>query len=453
MKLKCINLSVVVYFFLGISSTTINGQKLWTLEDCIQYAFENNITIKRQELQTQIASNNLKQAYFNLLPDLGAGASHSLGQGRVADYTSFSYTSNVNSGNMGLRSTWVIFSGFQRINTIKVEQYQFLATKENLEKAKNDIALSIASAYLQILFDREFYEVTKNQVEISRQQVEKTRKLYEVGNIARGSLLEIEASYKAEEANLTNAKNKLDISYLTLAQILDLDTLRNFEIAVPEIPLPDTFAENPDSIYYQALMHMPQIKSAENMLASAKSQLAVARGGRLPTISVTGDYYTQYNANEKRMIDINNPTLTESYPIKDQLNDKLYKQVSINLSIPIFTRYQIQTQIANAKINKLDAEYTLRQSMQNLRKEIEQVYTDALGAFQNFKARKIALEAQEENFKYVQQKFEVGLITTIDYNVAKSNYIKAQSEFLQAKYQFVFNLKIIDFYKGKNIQL
>jgi outer membrane protein len=198
---------------------------------------------------------------------------------------------------------------------------------------------------------------------------------------------------------------------------------------------------------------MPEIKSARYALEKAKSQLSIAQGSRLPQLSLTADYYTQYNVNAERPIDPNNPTITEKYPIRDQLNDKLYKQLSINLSIPIFTRYQIQTNVSNAKIGQLDAEYMLRQTMLDLRKEIEQAYADALASFESYQSRKEALISQEENFKYVQQKYEVGLISAIDYNIAKNNYLKAQSDLLQAKYQFVFNTKVLDFYKGKPLSL
>jgi len=436
-----------------LTMSFLSGQRLWTLEECIAYAYQNNLTIKRQMLQTEIARNNYQQSYFDLLPDFGAGASHNIGKGRVADYTSFSYSNEVNAGSMGLRSNVVLFSGFQKINTIRAQKYAFLSAREQLEHTRNSVALAIASAYLQILFDREYYEITKSQAELSKLQLERTRKLYEVGNVARGSLLEMEASYAAELVSVTNARNKLDLSYLSLAQMLDLDTVKNFAVAIPEVAVPDSFHENPDSIFMLAVENMPEIKSARYALEKAKSQLSIAQGSRLPQLSLTADYYTQYNVNAERPIDPNNPTITEKYPIRDQLNDKLYKQLSINLSIPIFTRYQIQTNVSNAKIGQLDAEYMLRQTMLDLRKEIEQAYADALASFESYQSRKEALISQEENFKYVQQKYEVGLISAIDYNIAKNNYLKAQSDLLQAKYQFVFNTKVLDFYKGKPLSL
>lgn len=451
--MKCLILLFMSLSTLLLNLAFLNAQRLWTLEECIAYAFQNNLTIKRQLLQTEMAKNNYQQAYLDLLPDFGAGASHNIGKGRVADYTSFSYSNEVNAGSMGLRSNVILFSGFQKINAIRAQKYAFLSAKEQLEHSKNSVALALASAYLQILFDREYFEITKSQAELSKLQLERTRKLYEVGSVARGTLLEMEASYAAELVSVTNAKNRLDLAYLSLAQMLDLDTIRNFAVAIPEVTVPESFNENPDSIFLLAMENMPEIKSARYALEKARSQLSMAKGSRLPQISLTADYYTQYNLNAERPVDPQTPTITEKYPIRDQLNDKLYKQLSLNLSIPVFTRYQIQTNISNAKIGQLDAEYVLRQTMLELRKEIEQAYADALASFESYKSRREALISQEENFKYVQQKYEVGLISAIDYNIAKNNYLKAQSDLLQAKYQFVFNTKVLDFYKGKPLSL
>lgn len=444
---------IFTFLLLILFINIVIAQKKWRLEECIQYAYQNNLTIKRQILQTEIAENRLKQAYFDLMPDLGAGGSHNIGKGRVADYTSFSYSNDLNAGSLGIRSNFAIFNGFKKINLIKAERYSFLSMCEQLEKAKNDIALAIASAYLQILFDKENFEMAQNQVNISQQQLARARKMHEVGSIARGALLEIESSYKADLVTLTNARNRLMLSKLNLAQMLDLDSVEVFEVEIPTVMVPDTFAENPDSIFNIAVEKMPQIKSARYTLQQYDSQLAIAKGSRWPQISLTADYYTQYNLKARRIIDPTEPTVFETYPLKDQLQDKIYKQVSLNISIPIFTKYQIQTQITNSKIQKLDAEYLLRQQILSLRKEIEQAYMDALTAYHSFLARKNAVEAQEENYKYVQQKFDVGLISAIDYNIAKNNYIKVYSDFLQAKYQLVFNLKILEFYKGNSLKI
>jgi len=433
-----------------------NAQKLWTLEECIGYALDNNLQIKRQTLQTEIAKNDLLQSKIDLAPDLNAGGSHSIGSGRVLN-NNYQFTKKVNNGSFGLQSSIVVFKGFQKLNTIKMNKYNLLGSLEDLEKLKNDIALNIAGGYLQILFSKELLEVSKSQLDVTKLQIEKTKKLFEVGNVAKGALLEIQATAATEEANLIQAQNDLNLANLTLAQMLDLDTVKGFSVYVPvELNVPVSFSEDPDSVYRIALGNMPQIKSAEYNLMRSKSSLAIAKAGRSPELSLTGYYSTQYDFYDS--IRQYNPvtgiiTRTDPYPIRTQLGDKLYKQISINLSIPIFNKFLIQKNISNAKILVDDAAYSLQQSQLQLRKDIEQAYADAIASFENFKSRQKTVEAQEENFKYVQQKFDVGLINSVDYSVAKNSYTKAKSDLLQSKYEFIFKTKILDFYKGNVIKL
>jgi outer membrane protein len=231
--------------------------------------------------------------------------------------------------------------------------------------------------------------------------------------------------------------------------------VKNFTIFIPEeIIVPETFNDSPDSIYRIAVENMPQIKSAEYSLLVAKSQLSIANGTRSPQLSLTGKYSTNYDFNAHKYAKIDtlfrNPL---SYPIKDQLNKNFFKEVSINLSIPIFTKFQIQKNVSNAKINVKDAEFALHQNQLQLRKDIEQAYANALASFQNYKTRSEEVTSNGENFKYVQQKFDVGLVNSVDYNVAKKDFVKAQSDLLYAKYDFIFKTKILEFYKGNTIKL
>jgi outer membrane protein len=428
-----------------IYSQEIKAQKVWTLEECIGYALDNNLQIKRQSLLTDEAKNNLDQSKFTFLPDLGVNGNHQIGTGPNSNSYSVDKAA-FNGGGFSVDSRLNLFSGFRRINNVKMYNYNYLGTKKNLEKAQNDISLTIASAYLQILFSNEILEVSKNQLMISNLQVGKTQKLVDVGNLAKGSLLEIQAQAAADEASVTSAQNQLNLSYISLTQFLDLDTVANFKIFIPsELSLPENFIEDPDSIYRIAVNNLPQIKSAEFQLKSSRYQLAIARGSRLPVLDLCGSLGSKYNL---KLSDS-----TGKIPLGRQIDDQYYKQLSLNLSIPIFTRYVTQTSINNAKIAVKDNEFALKQEQLSLRKEIEQAYADALAAFQNYKSREKSAAAYEENFKYVQQKFDVGLINSVDYNVAKNNYAKAKSDFLQAKYEFIFKTKILEFYKGNVIKL
>jgi outer membrane protein len=428
-----------------IFSEGLSAQKLWTLEECIGYALDNNLQIKRQELQTEVAKNNLDQSKLNFLPDLGAKGYHQIGTGPNQNNVSFDKVTS-SAGSVSFGGNLNLFSGLQKIYNVKMNRFTYLGKMKNLEKAKNDISLTIASAYLQILFSNELLDVSKNQLVISDLQVEKTQKLVDVGNLAKGSLLEIQAQAAADEASVTSSQNQLNLSYISLAQILDLDTVSNFKIYIPsELNVPNNFIDDPDSIYRIAYNNLPEIKSAEFQLKSSQFQLAIARGVRYPTLDLSGSVGSNYNL---KLSDS-----TGNIPISKQLNDQFYKQVSLTLNIPIFTKYVTQTNISNAKIGVKDNEFALKQAQLSLRKDIEQAYADALAAFQNYKSREKSAAAYEENFKYVQQKFDVGLINSVDYNVAKNNYTKAKSDFLQAKYEFIFKTKILEFYKGNVIKL
>ena len=416
MKIKLIFL---ICLFVTFPIRQINAQKLWTLEECIGYALQNNITIKRQELQTEISKNNLTQSKIELLPDLSMSGNHDWGWGKSYN-NSYQLSNKTSQGQFGINSSITIFSGFRKINAIKMNQYDFLSTLQNLEKIKNDISLNIASGYLNILYTKELYDVAESQLEVTKLQVDKTQKLYDVGNVAKGSLLDIQATAATEEANLTDAYNNLNLAYLNLAQMLDLDTVKNFAIFVPEeIIVSDSFKQNPDLIFYVAVERMPEIKKEEYSLLKLKSQLSMAKGARYPNLSLRAGFDTKYN-------------FYDSLRINDQLDNNQNKSITLNLSVPLFSRYSIQKDIDNAKIGVQDAEYVLRQAQLQLRKDIEQAYANALASF---------------------QKFDVGLVNSVDYSVAKKNTAKAKSDLLFAKYDFLFKTKVLEFYKGNVIKL
>lgn len=438
MKFKLI---LLICLFTSFSIAQINAQKLWTLEECIGYSVENNISIKRQQLQTEISQNNLTQSKFELAPNVYGSANHTWGWGN--SYSNNYQLANKSSyGDIGLNSSITVFSGLQKINTIKMNKYDFLSSVQNLEKIKNEISLNIASSYLQILYTKELRDVAQSQLEVTQMQVDKTNKLFQVGNVAKGALLEIQATEATEQANITDTENNLNLAYLNLAQMLDLDTIKYFKIFIPEeMNVPETFSDNPDSIYKIALQNLPEIKAAEFSLLKSKSQLAIANGGRFPEITLRGGYGTYYNYYAPLPI------------FYDQLDQNRNKSIALNLTIPIFSKYSIQKNIKNARIGVQDSEYILRQAQLQLRKEIEQAYANALASFQNFKSRTQLVLASDENFKYVQQKFDVGLVNSVDYSVAKKNTVKAKSDLLYAKYDFIFKTKVLEFYKGNTIKL
>lgn len=433
--------SIVVIFF--TSMLIVDAQKIWSLEDCINYAHENNIQLKRQKLYAEVSENNYKQSKSEVLPNLNAGGGYGLNYGHSLDITTYEYVDeNTKSGNLYTRSSVPLFKGLQNYNTIRQNEFNLQKNLEDVEKAKNDITLNIATAYLQILFSMELLDVAESQLEVTSQQIEKTEKLVDVGNVAKSQLLDIKAQAASEQVSLINAENNLKIAYLSLTQLLDLDSTEGFIILKPAYLNVDTITilESVEEVYMEAVVSLPQIKSAEYQLKSSEYSFEIAKGYRYPSLDLNAGFSTFFSS-----------TLPLDY--STQLENNISTDISIGLSIPIFNRFTTKYAIQNAKINVLDSRFFLELEKQNLYKEIQQAHADAIGALEKYNASKEAVAFNEESFNYTAQKFEVGLISSVDYNVAKNNLFIAKSNMLQAKYEYIFKTKILDFYIGEPIVL
>ena len=427
-------------------------EKLWSLEECIRYAIDNNIQIKQQVLQTRYQENILLQSKLNLLPTLNGQATHNYSFGRALDETTYEYTENQNiqSNSFYAGGNLNLFRGLQNFNTIKRNEYQLLASELDLETIKNSISMNIALAYLQILLNRELVSATENQLQITKQQIDKTNKMFIAGSVAKGNLLQIEAQAASEELQLINLKNQLDISYLTITQMLELGSPACFQIVIPEIQI-DTntlISENVDDIFDLALKTRPEIKSAEMNLTASEYDLKIANGGRSPSLSMNHSVTTRYS---DIAIKMSNPT--ENYKFSEQLNDNLNYGVGFSLSIPILNGWQVNRNIANSRISIENSRYALEGERKNLYKNIQQALADATAALKKYTASIKAVASMEESFRYTEQKFNVGMVTPVDYNAAKTQLLNAQSDMSQAKYEYVFKTKVLDFYKGLPLNL
>ncbi len=441
---------ILILMFFPVS----RAQKIWSLKDCIIFAFENNITIKQQVINTQYNENLLQQSKVALAPNLNADASGGFKFGYVLDPLTYEIIENrtIMSSSMNVSSSVTLFNGLQQKNTIEQNRFNLLASLEDLEKFKNDISLLLASGYLQILFNRELLQVAINQHELTLQQVERTAKLVEAGSLARGSLLEIQAQAASEELNVINAQNQLDISYLNLTQMLDLDSVGDFEIEIPEF---EDVARDPillsvGAVYSQALQVLPQIRSASYNLQSANKGLSIAQGQRSPSLSLSGQWGTGYSDAQQRQ---NEAGQFEDVPFWRQMDLNRGAGVSMGLRIPIFNQLSVNTRISNAKLTVMNYRLNLETEKMDLYKEIQQSYADAIAARKKYLATEEALTSMEESFKYTEEKFEVGLVNTVDYNAEKNRLTATQSDLLQAKYDYIFKRKILDFYRGVPITL
>jgi outer membrane protein len=444
--------SVVVSLCIILQAWCANAQKQWTLEDCINYAHDNNLQVQRQKLAVRSAESNLLTARSQALPTANAFGNYTFNKGRAPNFDTYEYVDQAfKDGNIGIESRLNLFAGLSNYFTIRQNRFSLMARMQDVEDLKNNITISIGGSYLQILLNTELLKIAEDQLAITRLQVEKNQRLVDVGNLSRGDLYEIQAQEAKEAASVVSARNELEISYLNLIQFMDLEPseMDLFSIVMPELDITDASALRPvDSIYNDALKVMPMVKSAEYNLLSFEKGLSAARGGRFPSLSARYLYYTLYSE-----ISISPEDPTAPYRWQDQLQDKGYQQLSFSLDIPLFNRFTTQNRISQAKVSMLDAKVNLDQTRQTMFKSIQQAHADAHAALENYQANLEAVRSMEEAFNHTQQKYNVGMVSSVDYNLAKNNLTKAQSDLLQAKYQFIFYTKILDFWAGKPIKL
>ena len=480
LKYKCIG----TLFLFMLAAFNVNAQtpaatnQTMTLEQCIEYALKNNIQIKQSELNTELSHITLTQSKANLLPSLNANASHSYNIGRTIDrFTNTFADAQVLSQNFGVSTDVNLFSGLQNINTIQQNKFAYLAGKYDIEKMKNDVSLNIATAYLQVLFSMEALDNAKNQMGITAAQVDRTKILVDAGSVARGTLLDIQSQLASEELNLTNTQNQLDISYLNLAQLLNMTSAEGLAIVKPELNIAGDalLTATPTQIYNSAVSNLPEIKSAEYSVKSAEKSVDVAWGGLSPRLSFSASYGTGYSGLSQRLTAL--PTFQgyspngdvtssgdtvyspffssgtfEKTPFTDQYKDNVNKSFGFFLTVPIFNRWQTKTAIDRARVQKMNADLTVESTKLQIQKNVQQAYADASAGLKKYNASMKAIEAMQESFKYTEQKFNVGMLNTNDYNDAKNKLIKAQSDLLQAKYEYVFKTKVLDFYQGKPLK-
>ncbi len=465
-------LSLVLFGFVA------HSQKTWSLEECINYALEHNIQVKQSLLNVDYSEAQLFQSKMDLIPSLNLGATHGYNWGQTVDlYTNEFATDRVQSNNFYASSNVTLFAGFQKINTIKKHQIDLLRSRYDADQFMDDISLNIAIAYLQVIYYREMVGIYETQQSVTLQQVERTSKLVEAGTLARGDLLTIQAQAANEELQVTNMHNSLDISILTLVQLLDLPDTKDFTVGSPNLQLKEELptATTPENIFQMALEKRADVKSSKLQVESSMKELQIAKGSMSPSISVGGSWGTGYSGAAREITGFSDPYLPDiptgatangvpvynytsdiTYGTKafaDQFRDNNNQTLTASLNIPIFNGYRSRSAIANALIGVENARLNLESTKLNLRKVIQQAYADAIASLKTYNSAELKLSANEEAFLYAQEKFNVGLINSLDYNTAKKDRDNAQSEMLQAKYDFIFKSVILEFYMGNPLSL
>lgn len=473
MKKILLLLSVLFTSFAGFA------QETWTLEKCIEYALTNNIQVKQAMLQIDVNRDAVLQSKLNLLPSLNAGAQHGYNYGQTVDrYTNAFASKTVQSDNFYLGSQFTLWDGFRKVNQLKQSKTDLEAARYDNNKFMDDISLAIATAYLQILFYNEMFRTSENQLAATQQQADRLRKLVDAGALAQGDLYNIQAQLAAEKTTVVDARNNLDIAYLTLAQMLDLPSAEGFSIEFPNLDLGinPSLVANADQIYAYALETQPVIKSAELKVKSSEYSLALARGSYSPSLSMSASLATGYSGAAQMLDDTLRKTIPIGYtlvngmpaelvyssylystykdkPFGDQIKDNINRSLTFNLSIPIFNGWVTRSGVSRAKISLENSRYTLDLQKQQLRKTIQQAYADAKGSLNKYQSALTGVDAAKESFRYAEQKFTVGLLNSVDYNNSKKDFEKAESQLLQSKYDFIFKFTILDFYMGNPISL
>ncbi|MES2513822.1 MAG: TolC family protein, partial [Bacteroidota bacterium] len=450
--------------FLALAHISFSQSSTWDLQQCVDYAQKNNITIKQAEINAKINYNNAVQSKAAILPTVNAGAQHTYNFGRTIDrYTNTFANTQVLSQNFYVSSNVVLWSGLAQYNNIKANQYLYLSSSESYLQQRNDLALNVATAYINVIFSDEILMIAKAQYDITKEQLVRTEKLADAGTLAKSAVFDLKAQLANEDVNVTSSDNNYQIALLNLKQLLNLDTLNNFNISRPSIDIlnNELATYSVQNIYETALKNQHSIKSANYNVLAAEKSLDVAKGRVSPTLSATGSLGTGTSELDKNIDAVNivgaeqsqyfipnpiDPTAppipvyqpqaevtTSKKPFADQFKDNVNKSVGFTLSIPIFNGLQTATGVKNAKLNALNARYTQELTEQNLYKTIAQAYANARAALNKYNASKSAVEAGEQSFFYSQQKFNVGSISTFDYNNSKTRLQNAQGNLVQAK--------------------
>lgn len=422
----------------------------WTLEQCIQHAITNNIDLKQQDQQRALSEVDLNTSKNSWLPDLNASVGQNFDFGRSPSKDGVIVDQNSSNSSAYLSLSMPIFDGFKISNDIAAKKLDLKAATETLNKAKDDLAIGVASYFLQVLYTKEILKVSELQVDLTSRQVARTEELVNAGRVPLSNLYDIKAQMAKDEASLVEAKNNVELALLDLAQSLELEReSTQFDIEAPTIEdAIDQYISSivpPSNVYDNAVAVKPQIKAQEYQLESSRKSLKIAQSGYFPKLNLNASYsngYYHYSGS-----DITNVAFS------DQLRQNERKTIGFSLTIPIFNRFQVRNSVRSARINILNRELALENSKKVLYKEIQQAYYNATASQEKYIASTKAVDAGKEAFAYAEEKYKTGKSSVYEFNEAKTKYAQSLAEQAQAKYNFIFRAKILDFYNGNPIKL
>lgn len=424
----------------------------WSLEACINYAYANNLQLKQKMEEQEARKVELHTSKHSWLPAVNANMGQSFQFGRSTSKSGVIVDQNAANTTFNINLDMPIFDGFKIPNDIAARKLDLQAAIESLNKAKEDLAVNIASYYLQVLYNKELQRVAQLQVDLDREQVNKTEAMVNAGKVPLSQLYDIKAQLARDEVTLTEATNNVQLALLDLAQSLELERSdRSFDVMTPQIT--DAVAENmssilpPETIFDQAVTFKPQIKEQEYLLESQKRMLKVAQAGYYPKLNFGASYSNGYYHTSM------GGEFADTRSFGDQLKQNGQKIVGFSLSIPLFNRFQVRNSVRSARIGINNQRLLLENSKKTLYKEIQQAYYNATAAQEKYTASDKSVASSREAFIYAQARYEAGKSTVFEFNEAKTKYAQSLAEQAQAKFDFIFRAKILDFYRGTPLKL
>ena len=436
---------ILSFIVASVGFSAASAQKAWSLRECCDYAIEHSIPIKQQENQRRQQEVQLSTSRNSRLPDVSASLNQnfSFGRGLTADNT-YSNT-NTSSTSLQLGANMPLFTGFQIPNQIKLNQLNLEAATADLEKAKNDIRMKVAQAYVQILYDMEISEVAHRQIDIDSMQVVRLQAFVKNGKASESELSQQRATLANSRLLATQADNNTRLAILTLTQLLELPTPDGFSVVRPALSVDDgspvVIIPSPEVIYAEALGIKPEIASQQLKLKGTEHNIKIARAGYYPTLSLSGGMGTNYYTTSG----------FKSDNFSTQLRNNFSQYIGLNLNIPIFNRFQTRNSIRTAKIQRENQQLQLDNTKKTLYQEIQKVYYNTLNALSKEQSSLEAVKNTQTAFNLMQAKYENGKATITEFNESKNTYLKSESELVQARYENLYQHALLEFYRGKEL--
>lgn len=442
---------IAILFFAGAITCSAQESETplrnYSLRQCIDYAIEHNISVRQSANAVEQSAVDISTAKWARLPNLNGSASQNWRWGRnVVTETDDNgnqfqvYKNTYNYGtNVSLSTSVPLFTGFELPNQYALAKLNFKAAVADLEKAKEDIAIQVASSYLQVLLTQELKQVAINQTELSKEQAERITRLFELGKASPSEVAEAKARVAQDQMNATQADNNYQIALLDLSQLLELSNPHLLSIQDADTTFALGALTPPDEIYQYALSTKPEIQAAQYRLLGSEKNIRIAQSAFYPRLNLGGDWGTGYSSD-----------LIPDFGA--QMKGNRSKSIGLSLSVPLFNRFTTRNRVRMARLQRVNQDLQLDNTKKVLYKEIQQAWYNALAAESQYNSSEAAVKANEESFRLMNEKFNNGKATFIEYNESKLNLTKALSDKLQAKYDYLFRTKILDFYKGQIIE-